>query len=323
MNRYFIQRILQAAVVVILISIGSFTLLQAVPGDLVDVMSAQRADMDAEQMANLRERFGLDQPYVSQLLNYLSGLAQGDFGYSYRTSQTVLDAVLQRLPTTALLVFCSVCVSVFLGTFAGVMCARHAHGPIDVLVSMVVLVFYATPVFLSGLVGILIFGVKLKLLPITGLITPGVEMTPLELIVDLARHLVLPVAALATFYTAIYARLSRASMLQVLGEDYIRTAYAKGLASRNVIIGHALRNALLPVATMVGLQIGELMGGAVLVETIFGLPGVGRLAFEAVFARDYPLVLGILLICSFTIVVVNLLIDFLYTLLDPRVELTK
>ncbi|MDS1136060.1 ABC transporter permease [Nitratireductor indicus] len=320
---YLGWRVLQSLVIIAIVIVGSFLLLHLVPGDMVDVLGGQRGDMDAELMATLRERYGLDQPVLVQLLNYVGSVLQGDLGYSYRNATDVLSLVLQRLPATILLVVCSVITAVFFGTMAGVIAARHAHRPIDVIISMIVLVFYATPIFLTGLGLVIVFSVKLKLLPIGGLITPGVDFNFLELVGDVALHLILPVFSLSLFYIAIYARLARASMLQVLDQDYIRTAYAKGLSTYNVIIGHALRNALLPVVTMVGLQIAELFGGAVLTETIFSLPGVGRLAYDAVFERDYPLILGVLLVCAFIIIVVNLIIDIIYTLLDPRVEISR
>ena len=323
MVHYLRKRLLQSIVVILVIIIGNFLLLNAVPGDLVDVMAGRGGDMDAELMANLRDRFGLDDPLPMRLFNYIVNVLSGDLGYSWPHSQPVLDVVLQRLPATTLLVVLSVMLSVFMGTLAGVIAARHAHKAIDVIVSMIVLAFYATPIFLTALGLMLIFSVKLGWLPLAGLTTAGAKEGLLATALDMAWHMVLPVISLSLFYIAIYARLARASMLQVMTQDYVRTARAKGLSEVQVILGHALRNALLPVVTMAGLQITELFGGAVLTETIFGLPGVGRLAYDAVFARNFPLMLGILIVCSFIIVIVNLLVDLIYTRLDPRVELEK
>ncbi|MBX3581051.1 MAG: ABC transporter permease [Rhizobiaceae bacterium] len=320
---YLGRRAVQSLIIIAIVIVGSFLLLHLVPGDMVDVLGGQRGDMDAELMAALREKYGLDRPVIVQLLEYVGNVLRGDLGYSYRNSNEVLNLVLQRLPVTILLVVCSVITAVFFGTMAGVFAARHSHRLADVVISMVVLVFYATPIFLTGLGLMIVFSVKLKLLPVGGLMTAGFSGSWLELIADVATHLILPVVSLSLFYIAIYCRLARASMLQVLEQDYIRTAYAKGLSTYNVIIGHALRNALLPVVTMVGLQIAELFGGALLTETIFSLPGVGRLAYDAVFERDYPLILGVLIVCAFIIILVNLIIDILYTLLDPRVEISR
>ncbi|MGX5668025.1 ABC transporter permease [Rhizobium daejeonense] len=320
---YLRRRLLQSLVVIFVIIIGNFLLLNAVPGDLVDVMAGKGGDMDADLMASLRERFGLNEPLPVRLFDYVVNVLSGDLGYSWPHSQPVLDVVLQRLPATTLLVVLSVMLSVFVGTMAGVIAARHAHKLVDVVISMVVLAFYATPIFLTALGLMLIFSVKLGWLPLAGLTTAGASEGLFATIADIALHMVLPVISLSLFYTAIYARLARASMLQVMTQDYVRTARAKGLSEVQVILGHALRNALLPVVTMAGLQITELFGGAVLTETIFGLPGVGRLAYDAVFARNFPLMLGILIVCSFIIVIVNLIVDLIYTRLDPRVELQK
>lgn len=321
MGHYLRRRLMQSVAVLLIIIIGNFLLLNAVPGDLVDVMAGRGGDMDAALMADLRERFGLDDPMPIRLFDYMRNVLTGDLGYSWPHSQPVLDVILQRLPATTLLVALSVIFSVFVGTFVGVLAARHAHRPVDVILSMLVLAFYATPIFLTALGLMLIFSVKLGMLPLAGLTTAGATGGLFATMLDMAWHLVLPVVSLSLFYIAIYARLSRASMLQTMTQDYVRTARAKGLSEVQVIIGHALRNALLPVVTMAGLQITELFGGAVLTETIFGLPGVGRLAYDAVFARNFPLMLGILIACSFIIVIVNLAVDLIYTRLDPRVEL--
>jgi len=321
--RYFGRRCLQALVVIFIVIIGNFMLLHSVPGDMVDVMAGQGGDMDAELMATLRARYGLDQPIMVQLGHYILNIFSGDLGYSYRHSSSVLTMILHGLPATTLLVVCSVIVAVIFGTLTGVLAARHAHKPLDVALSVVVLFFYATPIFLTGLALMLIFCVELKWLPLSGLTTPGVDMGVFARIRDIAWHLILPVVSLSLFYIAIYARLARASMLQVMNQDYIRTAHAKGLSGVHVILGHALRNALLPVVTMAGLQVAELFGGAVLTESIFGLPGIGRLAYDSVFERNFPLILGILIVCSFIIILVNLVVDLIYTRLDPRVELSR
>ena len=323
MGYYLRNRLIQSAVVILLIIVGNFILLNAVPGDLVDVLAGRGGDMDAELMASLRKRFGLDDPLLVRLFDYVRNVLTGDLGYSWPHSQPVLDVVLQRLPATTLLVLLSIILSVFVGTLTGVLAARHAHRPVDVILSMIVLACYATPIFLTALGLMLVFSVQLGWFPLAGLTTAGAQGNLIDTALDMARHLVLPVVSLSLFYIAIYARLARASMLQVMTQDYVRTARAKGLSEVRVILGHALRNALLPVVTMAGLQITELFGGAILTETIFGLPGVGRLAYDAVFARNFPLLLGILIVCSFIIVIVNLLVDLIYMKLDPRVELTK
>ena len=323
MGRYIRRRLLQSLIVILLVILGNFFLLNTIDGDLVDVMSGRSGDMDAELMEDLRRRFGLDAGLLTQLFNYITNVLTFDLGYSWPHSAPVLDVILRALPVSALLVVLSVITSVFIGTLVGVISARHAHRPLDVILSVIVLACYATPIFLVALGLVLIFSVKLGLLPLAGMGTAGFEGTTIAYMLDLGRHLILPVASLSTFYVAIYARLSRASMLQTMTQDYIRSARARGLSEVQVILRHALRNALLPVVTMAGLQITELFGGAVLTETVFSLPGVGRLAYDAVFARNYQLMLGILIVCSVIIVLINLIVDLLYTRLDPRVELDQ
>lgn len=317
--RYVVKRVLQAMLVMLIVIIGNFILLHAIPGDVVDVLVGQSGD--AELMAQLRQRLGLDLPLLVQLYSYIGNLLRGDLGYSLQDASPVLTVILHALPTTALLVFCSVLVAMFVGTLNGVLAARFMHRPIDTVISILALLFYATPVFLSALGLIIVFSVKLQWLPISGLTTAGLEAGLFEQIIDVMRHLALPVLSLAVYYIAIYTRLSRASIIQALSEDYIRTAKAKGLSNNQVVLRHALRNAMLPIVTMAGLQIAELFGGAILVETIYGLPGVGQLAYNAVLQRNYAVILGILVVTSFVVLLVNMLIDILYTFIDPRIEI--
>ena len=197
--------------------------------------------------------------------------------------------------------------------------ARHVRKPIDGLISVVALLAYATPVFWIGLMLTLVFSVQLDWLPSGGMNTIGADLAGVDAVLDVARHMVLPTVTLSLFYLALYTRLMRASMLEVYGQDYVTTARAKGAAEGRIAFRHVLRNALLPMVTMLGLQIGSLLGGSVLVETVFGWPGLGRLAFEAVFQRDHNLLLGILLLSSVLVVVANIVVDLLYAKLDPRI----
>lgn len=318
--RFMARRLLQAVIVMLMVVIANFIIIHCAPGDMVDVLSGN-SDMTAEQIADLRSRYGLDQPMVVQLLKYLGHLLTLDLGYSFKNAAPVLDVILLRLPTTATLVVLSVIISVTVGTILGVVAARNAGRPADAVISTVALIFYATPSFIVAISLILLFSVCLSWLPIAGLETIGGHRTGLSHLLDVAAHLVMPVMALCTFYIAIYGRLARATMLEVMGQDFVRTARAKGMSERRVIYGHALRNALLPLVTMAGLQVSSLIGGAVLVETVFGLPGMGRTAFDAVFDRDTNLLLGVMFVSSLSVVVVSLVVDLLYVVLDPRVEL--
>lgn len=319
--RYVLRRLSQAILVLLLVVVGSFFLVKMAPGDLVDVL-AGNSDMTAEQMADLRARFGLDQPLIVQLFLYMKRLILLDFGYSPLNAAPVLDVILARWPVTAILVVSSVIISMAFGTLLGVVSARKAGKPLDLAISVLMLIFYATPSFIIAICFILFFSVFMSAMPIAGFATVGTQATGLAYAWDVARHLAMPVAALCTFYIAIYGRIGRAAMLEVLKLDYVRTARAKGISERRVVYVHALRNAMLPLVTMAGLQVSALVGGAVLIETIFGLPGMGRTAFDAVFERDTNLLLGVLFISSLSVVIVNFVIDLLYMALDPRVELT-
>lgn len=319
--RYVLRRLSQAVLVLLLVVVGSFFLVKLAPGDLVDVL-AGNSDMTAEQMADLRARYGLDQPLIIQLFLYMKRLITLDFGYSPLNAAPVLDVIMGRWPVTAILVVSSVIISMALGTLLGVVSARNAGKPVDLLISVLMLLLYATPSFIIAICFILIFSVFMGAMPIAGFATVGTQATGLAYAWDVAMHLAMPVAALCTFYIAIYGRIGRAAMLEVLKLDYVRTARAKGISERRVVYVHALRNAMLPLVTMAGLQVSALVGGAVLIETIFGLPGMGRTAFDAVFERDTNLLLGVLFISSLSVVIVNFVIDLLYMALDPRVELT-
>ena len=224
------------------------------------------------------------------------------------------------MPTTLLLVLLSVTASVAIGTLLGVAAARNAGKPLDSLLSGVALICYATPVFIIAISLILIFSVWLRWLPISGLSTLASRATGFAYLCDVALHLVMPVTALCAFYVAIYLRLARSSLLEVMHLDFVRTAKAKGLSPRRVIYRHALRNALLPIVTMAGLQASSLMGGAVLIETVFSLPGLGRTAYESVFNRDVNMLLGVMFVSSLAVVCINMIVDVVYVLLDPRVD---
>ena len=320
MSTFLLRRVIQAAIVMFLVVSANFLVLQLAPGDLVDVL-AGKAEMTAEQMAEMRARYGLDQPALIQYVNYLWQLAQLDLGWSARNNLPVLDVLLQRVPITLSLMVASSILSVLIGTLMGVAAAKHAGKWPDSLVSGVALLLYATPAFIVSILLILIFGVWLNWLPISGLKTIGSRATGLAHLWDLVVHMILPVMAICAFYIAIYVRMARSSLLEVLNHDFVRTARAKGLSPRKVLYRHALRNALLPIVTMAGLQVSTLMGGAVLVESVFNLPGIGRTAFDSVANRDMPLLMGVTFLSSFAVVAVNLVVDLIYVALDPRVDL--
>lgn len=299
----------------------SFFLMQAVPGDAADVIAAESGSATAESMAAVRTHFGLDLPVLRQLGNYLGHLARLDLGVSPRYNTPVADLIGSRLGNTALLMTTALGTALLAGIVLGTLMASHVGRWPDRLLSLAALLLYSTPGFWLGLMAIIVLSVQLGWLPPGGVSTIGAADTGAWAhALDVARHLVLPTLALAGFYMAIFARLTRAAMLEVSRQDFVRTARAKGVAPLAVTLRHILRNALMPVLTVAGLNFGTLLGGAVVVETVFSWPGLGRLAYESVSARDYVVLMGILILSSLLVIVANLLVDLAQTALDPRVR---
>lgn len=315
-------RLAQMVPAVLGIATVNFLLLQLAPGDAADVLAGESGSATPEYIAELKSRFGLDQPVWLQFGRYLWRLLQLDLGFSYRHNETVLALVMERLPATLLLMVVGLGIAFGAGVGLGVLASRHVHRWLDGVISTAALLVYATPVFWVGLMMIVLMSVQLGWLPSGGFETVGAGHTGLRRALDIGAHLVMPAVTLALFYTAFYTRMMRASMLEVFNQDYVTTARAKGLSEGRVLRSHVLRNAMLPMVTMLGLQVGTLLGGSVLVETVFAWPGLGRLGFEAVVSRDFNLLLGILLLSSLVVMLVNLAVDLAYAKLDPRIELT-
>lgn len=319
--RYLLGRLLQVAPVALLIILANFFLLRLAPGDLADVMAGEAGAATPEFMAALREQFGSDQPVFTQLLNYYQKILSFDLGYSFRNGADVTSLIVARLPATALLVGASLVLAVTLGVALGWLAAVTPRRWVAGLVSMVTSIGFATPLFWIGLMLIVLFSIELRWLPTGGFYDRDAGHEGWDLVIDVARHMIMPVASLAIFYVTIYARLTTTAILDVQKMDYVRTAHAKGLGPRYVSIVHVLRNALLPVVTVSGMQIGALISGSVVIETVFSWPGMGRLAFDAVMQRDLNLLLGILFCTSLLVIAANLVTDLVYALLDPRIEL--
>lgn len=319
--RYVGRRLLQSVPILLAIAVCNFVLLKSAPGDVADVLAGEAGSATPEYLAALKAQFGLDQPYWMQLLQYVWRLLRLDLGWSFRNNESVLSLIGSRLPATLLLMVGALGLAFIAGAALGVLASRRVNSWVDNLISVVALLFYATPIFLIGLGLIVVFAVHLGVLPTGGLSTVGAGYTGLRAAGDVALHLLMPLITLALFFLALYARLMRASMLEVFNQDYVTTARAKGLSEGLITVKHVMRNAMLPMVTMLGLQVGTLLGGSVLVETVFAWPGVGRLAFEAVMSRDLNLLLGILLICSVIVIVVNIFVDLAYAWLDPRIEI--
>ena len=314
------RRALQGVLILIGIILINFLLLHLAPGDAVDVLAGESGAASPEFIANLRKQYGLDQPLLYQVTHYLWNVARFDLGYSFRNNAQVADLIFDRLPATLLLMAVSIALAISFGVALGVTAARNVNRPLDSVISVLALFAYATPIFWAGLMMIVVFTVKLGWLPGNGMETIGADHSGFVRAWDIARHTVMPALALSLFYMAIYVRLMRASMHEVFGEDYIRTAFAKGLGERRIAYTHVFRNALLPTVTMAGVQVGSLLGGSVLVESVFGWPGLGRLAYDSVISRDHNLLLGLLLMSSALVIVVNVMVDGLYAVLDPRIE---
>jgi peptide/nickel transport system permease protein len=300
----------------------NFVILHLAPGDIAEVLAGEAGAATAEYMTQLRQQFGLDQSLLVQYGKYIANIATLDLGYSQRFRLPVMELIAQRLPVTLTLMFLAMTIAVGVGMLLGILAARYVDTPADWSVTFLSLFAYSVPGFWLGLMMILLFSIRLDWLPSGGFTTIGAMYDGVsERLLDIARHMVMPALALAAFYMAVYARLMRASMLEVVGQDFVRTAEAKGISPLAITLRHVLRNALLPVVTMAALHVSSLLGGAVVIEQVFALPGIGSLAFDAIFQRDYNLLLGVLLFSSMLVIVVNLALDFVYMLLDPRIEL--
>ena len=320
--RYIIRRLFQAVPIVLAIIVLNFFLLNMAEGDAVDVLAGEAGSATPEYMAELRAKFGLDQPLPVQLLVYLKNIISLDLGYSFRHDMPVSVLIVDRFWPTLLLMVSTIILAVLFGILLGLLAAINLNTWKDAVISVFALITYATPLFWVGLMMIVVFSINLRWFPTSGMENIAAFYEGFDRFVDITHHLVLPTITLSLFYLALYTRLMRASMLEQYGQDYVVTARAKGLPERRITFGHVLRNALLPVVTMAGVQVGALIGGSVIVESVFAWPGLGMLAFESLFARDLNLLLGIFLISSVLVVVVNLIVAVIYCFLDPRIEVS-
>lgn len=318
---YILGRLLQAIPILFGIAVLNFLLLQLAPGDAVTVLAGESGGAPPEYLDELRKQFGLDQPVYIQLVLYIKSMLMLDLGYSFRHGMPVLDLILDRMGPTLLLMGTAFFVSLFTGVVMGLIAATNLNTWRDRLISVISVVTYATPLFWVGLMLLLVFSVKLEWLPASGMEDVVAFHEGWARIFDIAQHLILPAVTLALFYMAVYARMMRASMLDQRDMDYVVTARAKGLLEKRITYRHVLRNALLPVVTMAGIQVGGMLGGSVVIESVFAWPGLGQLAFQSLFARDYNLLLGIFFMSACLVVLVNLIVDLLYMALDPRMKI--
>lgn len=317
---HLLRQVANAFGLLLAVLVLNFCLIHAAPGDPAMVIAGEMGGASAEVMAALRVKYGLDQSLVQQLFTYLGKVATGDFGYSYYFNEPVLGLIAQRVPATLYLVVSALTISVLIGTLLGVISARKPNGLFSQSVTVLSLVGYAAPVFWTGLMFLLLFGSVWPILPVTGMTDVARPTTGFAHVLDVLKHLVLPATTLALVYIAQYSRLARVNMIDALTADYVRTARAKGLSEIVVIGKHALRNTLIPIVTVAGLQFGQLFAGAVLVETVFSWPGMGRLVFDSILRRDYPTLLAVLFFSAVLVMAANILTDLVYRLVDPRIR---
>ena len=318
--RYVARRVLQAIPLLLGIIVLNFLLIHLAPGDPVTIFLGDLGTTQ-EYVQTIRARLGLDRPLPIQLLIYTKNVMLGDLGFSYVNQEKVLTLILERVPATLLLVGTALALASIFGVILGVMSARKPYSLMDNLNSFVALFGYSVPVFWFGQLLLMYCSLQIDLFPAQGMVSLRRTPTGFGYLLDVGHHLVLPVFALGLRYLVVNSRFARASMLEVLSLDYITTARAKGLPERRVFYRHALRNALLPVATLLGINVGVIFAGAVLTEAVFAWPGLGMLMLNSVYARDYPVLMGLLVVVSSMVILANLATDILYAFLDPRIQL--
>lgn len=323
MLQFVLNRLVKAVLVLGVVVVLNFLLIHAAPGDPATVMAGEAGAADQVFIDQLRQQFGLDKPLYVQLGTYVGHILQGDLGFSFRQQRPVADLMLDRLPATVLLTLSAFGLALAGGIALGLLAAVNVGRWSDSVITVLALLSYATPIYWVGLMLVLMFSVNLGWLPAFGYESIGAGLSGFARIADIAEHMILPVATLGLFYMAVYTRLTRASALEVSSMDFVKTARAKGQSEWKIITRHVLRNAILPVLTVAGVQAGQLIGGSILVETVFAWPGLGRLTFDAVLQRDYQVLLGVFFVTSVLVIVFNIITDVLYVLVDPRVEIAK
>ena len=318
-----VNRLVYAFVLLFAVLVLNFTLMHLAPGDVADTISQSMGGADEELLIEIRKDYGLDQPYFQQLATYIGKVLRFDLGHSFFFNEPVSKLVLERVPATLLLVITAQILALLLGVVLGVYSARKPNGIMSHFVTFFALFGYSAPVFWTGILLLIAFSLQIPLFPVAGMRDVTIEGNFWVHAVDVMKHMVLPVVTLASIFLALYSRLARATMIETLGTDFVRTARAKGLPERQVVYKHALRNSLSPVVTLAGLQFSAVVSGAVLVEAVFSWPGLGTLAFQSIIARDTPTILGILFFSALVVIIGNLLTDLALRFVDPRVGASK
>jgi len=316
----FVRKIIYSLLLLIAVIILNFLLIHLAPGDPVDTLVGEMGGATPELVAKIRAEYGLDKNFFEQLTSYIGKVARGNLGNSYTFNQPVTRIIFHRLPATVLLVVSALLIALFFGTLLGIMAAQKPDSLFSHFVTVFSLTSFSAPVFWTGIMLLILFSYYIPIFPSFGMNTVGLEGPLIVRMFDTLKHLFLPAITLSSIYLAAYSRIARASMMDVLGSDYIRTARAKGLSKQVVVYKHALKNALLPVVTLVGLQLSQIVAGAVVVETVFSWPGIGSIAFKSILRRDYTLLLGILFFSTVIVVIANLITDLTYRILDPRIK---
>lgn len=318
LRAYIIKRVLQIPPTILVIMLLNFTLLH-LGGDPAYVLAG--VDASEEYIEAVRERYGLNKPFYEQLFIYMSMVLHGDLGYSWRTNRPAIDVIMEKVPNTILLVLSGQILGIVIGISSGIFVARKYPSKIETTISTISLVLSSIPIFWFGLMMLIMFSVYIDLFPISGMITVTEKLTGIDYILDLLWHLVLPVITMAAAWLIpIYQRITTSSILEVMREDYIVTAKAKGLSEQQIFVKHALRNALLPTISIIGLYIGLMFSGAILTESIFTWPGIGRLMLESTMSRDFPVLMGIFLMVSICVIIATLITDIIYAIVDPRIR---
>lgn len=318
--RSFARQVAQGIGLIIAVIVLNFVLIHLAPGGPAQTLAGEMGGATPQVLAEIRHAYGLDRSLPQQLLTYIVHVAHGNLGVSIYYNQPVLSLILQRLPVTLLLIISAQGAAFLVGTILGAWAAVRPRSVGSRIIDLVSLIGYAVPVFWLGIMLLIFFAYQVPLFPISGMQTIGAGGGFFATTLDVLHHLVLPAFTLGIIYLAVYLRLTKTNMLETLRTDYVRLARAKGVAESRIIYGHALRNALIPVVTITGLQFSGILAGAILVETVFDWPGMGQLTYDAILRRDYPLLLGILIISAVVVIIVNILTDLTCALIDPRLR---
>jgi len=315
---YALKRLLQTLPLILCIIILNFLLIHLTPGDPVSLLLQDGAS--EEMIKTMRQEFGLDKPLYVQLVSYIRSVLKGNLGFSFTYHVPVLYLILERIPATLLLMFTALIIASFGGIFLGVLAAIKPFSARDNLIAFGSLAGYSLPIFWLGQILVIVFALKLDVFPTGGMYDMRLSSGGLTRILDVSKHLVLPALCFASYNIALICRITRTSMLETLRKEFVTTARSKGLAERVVVLKHMLRNAMIPVVTLIGMDLGMMFAGSVLTETVFSWPGIGRLTYDSILSRDYPVLMGIFIFISVAIMIANFLTDLVYCILDPRIR---